>query len=259
MPLATINGININYEVEGQGEPLILIMGFQTAHGGWMRQTPFFKRHHYRVITFDNRGVGKSDAPEGPYSTQMMAADTVGLLDYLGVKKAHVIGISLGGMIAQEVAINYPERVSTLVLGGTFACDDNNSGNTAECAAVMKLPIRASADGVLNLCFNKPLYRLLFAPMLRFLSRKNKPAGLEGQREAILKHNALDRLKLIKSPTLIIVGTGDRVIRPISSEIMAKNIPNASLIKVNKGSHVLFTEMAGTFNKEVFNFLKRAY
>jgi pimeloyl-ACP methyl ester carboxylesterase len=259
MPLAKVNGININYKVEGQGENLILIMGFQTNRGGWMRQTPFFKKHHYRVITFDNRGVGKSDVPEGPYSTRMMADDTIGLMDYLGVKKAHIVGISLGGMIAQEVVINYPERVSTLVLGSTYACDDNNSGNTAECAEAMKLPIRETADSVINLCFNKPLNRMLFIPWLRMMGRKNKPAGLSGQREAILKHNTLDRLKLIKAPTLIIVGTGDRVIRPISSEIMAKNIPNASLIKVNKGSHVLFTEMSGKFNKEVINFLKRAY
>ena len=257
MPLATVNGININYEVEGQGEPLVMIMGFQTAHGGWMLQTPFFKKRHYRVITFDNRGVGKSDAPDGPYSTRMMADDTAALLDYLGVKKAHVIGISLGGMIAQELAINYPERVSTLVLGSTFACDDNNSGFTAECSEIMKLPVYETADNILNLCFDNLKYRK-FIPMLKILGRKNKPAGLEGQREAMLKHNTLDRLKLIKAPTLVIVGTGDRVIRPISSEILAENISNASLIKVNKGSHVLLTEMSGTFNKEVFNFLKRA-
>lgn len=125
MPKAKINGININYEVHGHGEPLVLIMGGICEHRGWMFQTCAFKKY-YRVITFDNRGIGKSDRPGGcvAYSMKIMADDVVGLMDHLGIEKAHVLGVSLGGMIAQVLAINYPDRINKLILASTFARRD---------------------------------------------------------------------------------------------------------------------------------------
>jgi pimeloyl-ACP methyl ester carboxylesterase len=106
-------------------------MGLGGSKSGWRFQIPTFKKH-YRVITFDNRGAGNSDKPKGPYSITQMADDTVTLMDHLGIAKAHIIGVSLGGMIAQEVAINHPERVSKLVLGCTYACIDEANGRTPE-------------------------------------------------------------------------------------------------------------------------------
>lgn len=256
MTIAKVNGINLNYRIDGNGDPLVMIMGFQITHSGWMRQTPFFKKY-FQVITFDNRGVGKSDVPEGPYTTRMMADDTIGLMNHLNINKAHILDISMGGMIAQELAINYPERVCKLVLGGTYACNDKPGGNTTECTEAMKLPIRKSGDAVIQLCFNRPFSRVFFIPLMRILGKRNKEAGLLGQRESILKHNCLERLPLIKAPTLVIVGSEDRVIRPESSEILAKKIPDARVIKVANGSHVLFNEMSGIFNKEVLNFLSK--
>lgn len=121
MPMAKVNGINVDYRVEGQGEPVIMIGGLNSNKGAWRYQTRVFKKY-YRVITFDNRGAGKSDKPLGPYTIKMMAEDTIGLMDHLNVEKAHVLGYSLGGMIAQELAISYPKRVDKLVLGRT--CTD---------------------------------------------------------------------------------------------------------------------------------------
>lgn len=115
MPKAKVNGININYRVQGKREFLVLIMGYSGDQTGWIFQTSAFKKY-YCVITFDNRGVGKTDKPGGAYSTKMMADDTVGLMDHLGIKKAHVLGVSMGGMTAQAVAVNYPERINKLVL-----------------------------------------------------------------------------------------------------------------------------------------------
>ena len=103
MPMAIANGISINYRVGGQGEPLIMISGLGANQGAWRFQTGFFKKY-YRTITFDNRDVGKSDKPAGDYTTSMMADDTVGLMGQLGIEKAHVLGHSMGGMIAQESA-----------------------------------------------------------------------------------------------------------------------------------------------------------
>jgi len=120
MAFTRVNGVNLYYEVHGRGEPLLLIMGLGANTTGWWAQVPAFSRK-YQVIAFDNRGAGRSDKPNEPYSIGQMADDAQALLDELGVGPAHVFGMSLGGMIAQELALRYPESVRTLMLGGTMA------------------------------------------------------------------------------------------------------------------------------------------
>jgi len=258
MPLARLNGINISYQVEGQGEPLVMIMGFTAGRIGWMPQIRFFKKY-YRVITFDNRGVGKSDKPPGPYSTRMMADDTVKLMDLLGIEKAHIMGASMGGMIAQELAINYPQRVMKLILACTYASQDGTGGDTQEQAHVLQLTPWEKASAMIGLAFNKPLYRFIFGLLARVQTRfvgTSGAVGIDGQSEACRQHNTLDRLPLITASTLVIVGTGDRIIKPVSSEVIAGKIPNAKLVKVEGGSHYFSFEMKNVFNREVLNFLK---
>jgi len=267
MPIAKVNGININYRVQGRGEPLILISGYGTDQTGWMFQTRAFKRY-YRVITFDNRGVGKTDKPSGAYSIKMMADDTVGLMDYLGIKKAHILGISMGGMIAQLIAIDYPERVNKLILSSTFARMDESSGFSAEFYKLLGLresytdddtrsvPIRKISDALTSLAVNKALYRTILLPLAKILVRLSSETGLMGQWEAILSHNTTEDLPKVIAPTLVIVGTQDREHKRTSSEVIAKLIPNSRLVKVEGGSHWLSMEMSGRFNKEVLDFLR---
>jgi len=258
MPLARLNGIHISYQVDGEGEPLVMIMGFTASRIGWMPQRRFFKKH-YRVITFDNRGAGKSDKPPGPYSTSMMADDTVKLMDVLRIEKAHIMGISMGGMIAQELAINYPARVIKLVLASTYARQDETSGDTLGQAKFLHLAPEKKASALISLAFNKPFYRftigLLARVPARFIGGSGK-VGIAGQSEACLKHDTLERLSSITAPTLVIVGTGDRIIKPVSSEVIAAKIPNATLVKVEGASHYFSFEMKNVFNREVLNFLK---
>ncbi len=259
MPVAALDGIRINYKVEGQGEPLVMIMGFSAGRSGWVAQIAFFKKY-YRVVTFDNRGVGKSDKPAGPYSIRMMADDTIKLMDFLGIKQAHIMGTSMGGMIAQELAINYPQRVLKLVLASTFACKDEVSGDTVDQAKLLHLSSAKMAGAMVRLASNRPLYRFFFSSMAALRANFIGPSGrvgLAGQREACNHHNTLDRLPLIQVPTLVIVGTKDRIIRPVSSEIIARNIPGAKLVKVEGGSHMISMEMRTRFNREVLDFLKQ--
>ena len=258
MPLAKLNGININYRVEGHGEPLVMIMGFSGGRRGWIRQIPFF-RTHYRVITLDNRGVGKSDKPPGPYSTRMMADDTVELMSLLGIEKAHVMGVSMGGMIAQELAINYPQRIMKLVLACTFASQDETSGDTLEHGKFLRLTPKQQVSAIVGLAFGKPFYRFIFGLLARAqigLIGSSGTVGIAGQSEACRTHNTLDRLSRITAPTLVIVGTADRVINPVSSEVIAARIPNAKLARIEGGSHCFSFEMKNEFNREVLNFLK---
>ncbi|MEE8470206.1 MAG: alpha/beta hydrolase [Dehalococcoidia bacterium] len=120
MPTARIGDINVYYETYGEGQPLLLIAGLGADLTGWILQIPEFSRK-YRVIVFDSRGSGRTDAPDMPYSIEMLADDTAGLLDALGVEKAHILGLSMGGCIAQELALKYPQRVKGLILAATLA------------------------------------------------------------------------------------------------------------------------------------------
>ena len=258
MPIAKVNGISINYRVEGQGEPLVMISGFSATMDGWKYQTPPFKKH-FQLITMDNRGVGKTDKPQGPYSIEMMADDTIGLMDYLNIKKAHILGISMGGAIAQEIAIHFPERVLKLILISTWAGQDNGlNGLSPETLEGTKLPVRRGTSRLVDLSFNKLLRRIIYVPLIRIqINRMSKPeaTGITGQTDACLSHNTLNRLPLINAPTLVIAGTKDRVVKPTSSETIARNIPNARLVKINNGSHAVFMEINKVVNKEVQDFL----
>jgi pimeloyl-ACP methyl ester carboxylesterase len=258
MPLAKLNGTRISYKIEGEGEPLVMIMGFTASRIGWLPQRRFFRKY-YRVITFDNRGAGKSDKPPGPYSTMMMAEDTVKIMDVLGIEKAHVMGLSMGGMIAQELAINYPQRIMKLVLAATYARQDETSGDTTELAEFLHLNPERKASALIGLAFNKPFYRFTIGLLARvqtgFIGASDR-VGIAGQSEACLKHDTVERLSSIIAPTLVIVGTGDRIIKPVSSEVIAGNIPDAKLVKVEGASHYFSFEMKNVFNREVLNFLK---
>ncbi len=266
MPKAYVNGININYKVQGRGEPLVLIMGYSGNKTGWMFQTRAFKRH-FRVVTFDNRGVGKSDKPAGAYSMKMMADDTVGLMDHLGIEKAHILGMSMGGMIAQEIATNYPERVNRLILGCSAAGRSESSGISPEFPKalglgdnytddeVRGLPIIKVVDSLYSSAFKKCVYRTFLIALAKIQVRLSGTTGLIGQLEAVLRQDTFNRLPAIQAPTLVMTGTGDRIIMPSSSEVLANGIPGAKLIKFEGGSHAFFIEMRGEFNQEVLDFL----
>ncbi len=269
MPRASVNGINIYYQVHGQGEPLVLVTGLGADHSTWFRQLPAFRKH-YRVITFDSRGVGRTDIPEQPWDLKTMAEDAVGLMDHLGIDKAHILGLSLGGMIAQEIAINHPERVKKLILAST----DPGKGDPNDMHPEMmkafglrdasdKLDIRQvdvtrSTKAMISLSFNKRLYRWLMPFLARGYIKSASAEGFLKQLEAISDHDRLDRLHLIKAPTLVITGTEDKIISPHQSEVMASTIPNARLVMVQGGSHAWNFEMSGRFNREVLAFLRAA-
>jgi len=266
MPRARVNGIDIDYRIDGRGDPLVLIMGFGGPKDGWLFQRrPFGK--HFQVVTFDNRGVGRSSKPPGPYSMQMMADDAVGLMDHLGIDTTHVVGVSMGGMIAQHVALSHPERVRKLVLGCTFASKDEDGGHSQAYVKALKLREDATDDdlraiefkkmaaAVMSLSVSGRLSTMVVRPLSKIFGGMLATEGTRGQFEAILGHNTLARLHAIEAPTLVIAGAQDRLIDPRSSDAMASRIPNARLVKVEGGSHVFFMSKRGEFNREVLDFL----
>ncbi len=274
MPTAKVDSIELYYEVHGGGDPLVLIMGLGAPSAAWLFQVPEFSKH-YRTIVFDNRGVGRSSKPPGPYTTAQMADDTNGLLDALGVARAHVVGVSMGGMIAQELALRHPQRVGGLVLACTYA-EPNPDVERHRESLLAQFGGRVGPSGQIEIDpqaidpmqFFQALLPLSFNP--EFIERELPKLidvfssalqygfsmeGILGQVAAVQTHRTTDRLHRIQSPTLVITGDADRLVPPASSEILARHIPNARLVKVPGGSHGFNFETPDVFNREVLAFL----
>ena len=272
MTTARVGELDLYYEERGSGDPLLLIMGFATDSMGWLLQVPEFSQH-YRTIAFDNRGVGRSSKPAGPYSISGMADDAAGLLDALAIERAHVLGISMGGMIAQELALRHPQRVRGLVLGCTYPEPDAEV--LAQGAALtQQLGGAVGADGQLQMAaldpmmFFQTILPLVFTPefIQTQLPRLMELLGgamqwgfsvdaIMAQAGATKAHHTTDRLSQIKAPTLVLTGDADRLIPSSNSDILARAIPGAKLLKIPGGSHAFNFETPDLFNREVLSFL----
>ncbi|MCX5991565.1 MAG: alpha/beta hydrolase [Chloroflexi bacterium] len=262
MPTVKVGDINMYYEVHGKGEPLLLIMGLGTDLTGWMFQIPEFSKK-YQVIAFDNRGVGRTDAPDEPYSIKMMADDTVWLMDALGINRAHILGLSMGGMIAQELAIKYPERVKSLVLATTSAGNYPFSDHTVGAWAAAK------TEGVSPRTYFRLIFPFIFTDKLfensgivemaldtMAAAPYLQPAhALAHQVTAATEHNALGRLSHIVAPTLVLVGKQDILLPVKLSKELATGIDKAKLVVLEGGGHAFNVEIRDKFNQAVLDFL----
>jgi pimeloyl-ACP methyl ester carboxylesterase len=258
-----VGDINLCYKVCGDGQPLIMITGFASAQNTLFTLARTFSKH-YRVVTFDNRGIGGSDKPAGPYSTSMMAKDTIGLMDFLGIDKAHLMGGSMGGMVAQHIAIDHPNRVDKLILFSTsadgqwlFELVEETIPNWNRLKSdFTPADIRKLVSTMASRTTNQPITRLIFMILSNLQARVNPLTGLTGQIVAMMRHNALDRLQLIQAPTLVLTGSKDRLIAPHFSEVLASQIKGSKLVSIDGGSHVVAGEMADRFINEVLDFFQ---
>jgi 3-oxoadipate enol-lactonase len=245
MPTAAVNGIELAYEERGSGPPLLLIAGIPALGNDWWHFADALAGSR-RVIVYDNRGSGESTVTPGPYSTAQLADDAVALLDHLQIERADVFGASLGGMIAQEVALARPERVRKLVLGCThagvayavrppreagqaFAMETDDWGERMR--ALVSFAFASDADPEL---------------LEHFTEKKSRDVqadeGYRGQIAAALGHDTYERLPQIEAPTLVLTGDDDRVIPAPSSDPLVERIPNARLHVVHGTGHLFFIE-----------------
>ena len=235
MSIVKVNDIDMYYEIHGEGEPLVLIAGLGIDISMWGTAHEIYKK--YKVIMFDNRGVGRTDKPEGPYSIELMADDTVGLMNKLGIKRAHIMGVSMGGCIAQTIAIKYPERVNGLMLHVTYP----KSPHYDPQVAVMFEQLRAMVKqpGFLD---NLGTYPPTVDSFIR-------------QFDAILEFDCLKQLNKIRAPTIIINGKND-VSNPIKNgEELESGIKDSRLILVN-GDHLVLGTNPELVVAPVLEFLK---
>jgi 3-oxoadipate enol-lactonase len=242
----TNGSTRIYWEESGAGDPLLLIMGLGYSLEMWHRTRPLVAAR-FRTIVFDNRGVGRSDVPAEAWTIADMAADAAAVLDAAGVRRAHVFGISMGGMIAQELALAYPDRVNRLVLGCT-ACGGPKS-IPAAAPVLQTLMARANMtpeDGVRAMVpyiydSSTPRERIEEDLAIR-LRTFPTAAGYLGQISAITKWSSYERMGKIAAPTLVIHGETDQLVPAENGRILAQEIPGAKLVMLANASHIFTTD-----------------
>lgn len=265
MPYTDAPGFRMYYEEHGGGFPLLLINGLGSDHLEWLHQLPAFESR-FRCIVFDNRGTGMTGVPSGPYTTAQMADDAASLLRALGVTRSHVLGVSLGGMISQEVALRHPGLVEGLVLGCTGPGGALSVRPSPEAMAAFALAKgedpEAELRRMLPFLYTDACIRERPGEIEGFVRRRldhpTPPEGYLAQLSAAVTHDASSRLGTIRARTLVITGDADRLVNWENSLRLAGRIPGATLVVLPGAPHRLFAETADAFNREVLRFLETA-
>jgi pimeloyl-ACP methyl ester carboxylesterase len=259
-------GFALYYETHGGGDglPLVLIIGLGGTCQGWLlAQVPELSKDRTCII-FDNRGAGRSDDPGGEFTTRDMAGDTLALLDELEVSCAHVMGGFLGGLVAQEVAIEHAERVRSLVLAGTYARADTKRRMLLELWKEMTelgVPPEVRIKHRLTWQLHDQTIEEdgLIDEVLEFYRQVHAPLPDDvfiRQADACLRHDTLDRLGRIRAPTLVIYGEADQLTPARLQRELRDRIPDARLAEIPGGAHLVAAEAAPMFNQVIAHFLR---
>jgi len=260
MPFVNANGIRMHYEERGSGDPLVLLMGLSAPGSAWEEHVQAYERH-FRCIILDNRGAGESDKPAGPYTTAMMAEDTAGVMQALGIQQARVAGISMGSGIAQELALRHPELVRSLVLVASWArCDHYTTAVFEHFQRMRALASPADFTQLLQLwIFTAGHYEAHYEELVQG-QREAGAAYMDlqsfcAQADACITHDTLDRLPRIQAPALLTCGGAD-IFTPLRlSEAMRERLPSAELLVLPGLGHCHHWEDLETFNRETTAFL----
>jgi 3-oxoadipate enol-lactonase len=264
LPKTTVNGISINYEIDGEGAPngtIVLINGLADDLLSWGFQMPALLEAGYRVLRFDNRGIGQSDRPAGPYSARLLADDAKALIDQLGIKDFHLMGVSMGGMISQEYALAYGDDLKSLTLACTYGTVDNFCQTMfamwADLANAIDVPF--VMRDVSLWAFTGPFFNERSAEAAEFAEAMGAlDMSLDAylaQLAVIQRHDAIGRIGAIKVPTLVLAGEEDILIPVRLSKDLQQAIPGAQWA-TTPGGHACLWESPDPFNKTFLDFLR---
>lgn len=265
MPVIETNGIKLFYTERGSGDPLLLIMGITAPGSVWEKHASTWQ-NFFRCILPDNRGVGHTEKPPGPYTSAMMAADLVGLLDSLSISKTKLIGCSMGSIVAQQIILQYPERVQSAVFMCPWARLDPYAQGLFQHMASCKARLRPEefATFIQLLIFSKSSWD--DPTMLKSLVEDRRTAAfdastqplyaLEAQAAACMEHNVLSQLKTIQCPCLVIGGKDD-IFTPVwMAKEIASAIPHCDFHLYDNAGHAFHWEHLDDFNQRVLDWLR---
>ena len=259
MPFIENQGAKIYWEEQGSGEPVLLIMGLAYPSDAWYRTRPVLAKT-YRTIVIDNRGIGRSDMPPGPYPIPLMTADALAVLDAAGIRSGHVYGISMGGMIAQELTLRHPERVRSLILGCTAAGGPTAVQAEPEVAKMLMargiMTPEQAAEAAIPFIYDPGTLRARIDEDLNvrrpwFPRAEAYIAQLQG----ILAWEGYSRLPQINVPTLVIHGENDRLVPVGNGKLIASRIPGAKLVLLPHASHIYPTDQTEASHRAILDFL----
>jgi 3-oxoadipate enol-lactonase len=252
------HGVQLYWDEQGQGAPMLLIMGLGWPSQMWYRSRPVLAAK-FRTIAFDNRGVGQSDVPPGPYPIAVMAADAAAVLDAAGIDSAHICGMSMGGMIAQEFALQYPQRVRSLILGCAAPGGPNAVQADREVLQLLMAP-RGNPEEMA-----RAIYPYIYDSGTSDARKEEDLAvrrpwfptaeGYLAQLQGIMAWEAYSRLPKIAAPTVVIHGETDRLIPPENGKRIAARIPNAKLVMIPHASHIFPTDQQEASDRAMLEFL----
>jgi pimeloyl-ACP methyl ester carboxylesterase len=263
MQQAQINGVKLVYDLQGSDEPLVLIHGAQGDRSMFAGFVPAFT-NQFRILTFDQRGSGQSEKPDMEYSIAFLADDTATLMDHVGFASAHVIGVSMGGMIAQELVLRHPQKVRSLVLGCTTPGGPKAvrlGGNALE-RAYSTQPLsaeergRALAEAAFTKGYIEKHPEIIFTMIEARRQRPLDPVALSHRMKAAYAHNTYDRLPQIACPTLVITGKDDVLVSWENSKILVERIPGAKLVLLEPAGHVFWMEQPEQSQEAIAAFLQ---
>jgi len=262
--VSALDGTRIHYEVTGRigRTPVLMIQGLGASKNAWNLQR-IAMATRFRIISFDNRGAGRSDKPTEPFTLEQMADDAIAVLDAAGIETAHVVGASMGGVISQIVAVKYPQRVRSLTLVCT-ACRNHpwrqellqSWAKTAEEKGMIEVGKEAAQWVMSPRSFRRLVPAFTWMGPLAALRPRH---SFVSQIHAILdtREDLVDQLSTITAPTMVIVGNQDILTPRGDSEEIAERIPNAELVVISGAAHGVMMEHSSTFNKIVIEFLQR--
>jgi 3-oxoadipate enol-lactonase len=262
MPHIDVNGLNMFYEEVGDGdEPLLFISGLGANRSRWEPITPYFDK--YKCFIFDNRGVGRTDVPPGPYTMEQLGHDTAGLIEKLGIGPVKAMGWSMGGVVMQSLLIDHPETVSRAAMVSTLPCYTNiqhawlDAGLTLRAAGVDPVVLGASGQPWGFTPYMVTDHDALFR-MLKMARDDPEPTSNEGyaaQAQGIRTFDRRSELSGVQTPTLVLVGAEDVLTPPAQSIEIAERMPNAKLQILPRGGHAMMVEFPQRTTRAVKNFL----
>src|SRR5271168_365579 len=258
MPFVENQGAKIHWDEQGQGPPVLLIMGLGYPSCMWHRTQPVLAEQ-YQTIALDNRGVGQSDAPPGAYPIALMASDAAAVLDAAGIESAHVFGVSMGGMIAQEFALQYPSRVRSLILGCTAAGGPHAVQAQPEALqAILRRDVtpEQAKEAIIPFIYDAATPReRIDEDMAIRMKWYPTPQGYMGQLQGIFGWEAYSRLAQITAPTLVIHGETDQLVPVANGRLISDRIPGAKLMLIPHASHIFESDQPGVANRAILEFL----
>jgi 3-oxoadipate enol-lactonase len=256
------DGTELYWEESGSGTPLLLIQGLGWSAEMWYSLVPQLEGNH-RVIRYDGRGIGRSGVPAGPYSIERMADDAIAVLHAAGLDQAHVLGVSLGGIVAQEVALRHPDAVTSLILGCTHPGGAETVWPAPEVMQVLReratMPFEEAVKAAVKYAYSAAVDpAVIQEDMRRRLDLPTSPEGYQGQLLGGLGYQGtLPRLKGLAVPALVFTGDADEMVPPVNSTTLAEAIPDSTSVTIPGAGHVCFTEQPAAVGKAVLDFLER--